>query len=169
MWVKDREEQWVSKKHLSLQKRTTGFFQSFCFLYYYYFLSPTLSKEVIQFGVISPLQLTVFTQRKKVHSSLAITLNTLFISVRQIFRLKRGWPASYWLQQWEMKSNIQYPPTVIQGRHVDSRLFWEQHEWTFIIHVIKSTSCMYAFYAHTFFMFLAVQHVLDFVMIFIFI
>lgn len=62
-----------------------------------------------------------------------------------------------------MQSNIQYPPTVMPGCHVDSRLFREQHEWAFIIHAIESTRCMYAFYVYRFFMFVAVQHMLDFV------
>lgn len=60
----------------------------------------------------------------------------------------------------EMQSDILYPPSVMSGCHVDSRLFQEQREWAFIIDVIKSTRQKYAVYVqciYRFFMFVAVH------------
>lgn len=56
-----------------------------------------------------------------------------------------------------MQSNIQFPPAVMPGCHVDSGLFSEQHGKGFIIHfiiyVIKSTRCVNGFYLERFFVF----------------
>lgn len=50
-----------------------------------------------------------------------------------------------------MQFDIRYLPTVTPGCYMDCGLFWEQHEWLFIINAIGTTSCMDVVYVNRFF------------------
>ena len=115
-----RVEQWDSRSTYVCKKDTL-------FLFHF-----TIIKSVSDWVQKNPEFLSEVGRSRKVHSSLSITLNILFPLVCQI--LSEHWPTSYWLQQREMQSNIPHPSAVMPGWHVDSWLFSEQHEWTFIIH-----------------------------------
>lgn len=86
----------------------------------------------------------------KAHNNLSITFNILFILMCQIIIDWRHVDLPDIDCSNEGCNPIFSFLRLMPGCYIDSRVFSEQHEWGFIIHfiihVVKSTSCVNAFY-----------------------
>lgn len=110
-----------------------------CSFIYFFLSSSKISQLHLLCGVI--LRCDRVFQSWKVLSRPSLTLNSFYFECITFLDWRvLSCPANdHSNQRW----NILYPPTIVPGCHVETRLFQERHKWTFIINGVRNTCCMH--------------------------